>query len=579
MINVSNEFKEVMQQRRDFHEAATVTLLSGTVLNLTEDDFTVKNNGYTEGASDNCLPLGVAIGRTASLEIWNGDGAYSDYDFFGATIILNLTFQLSETVETVKVGTFVVAENPQTRGDTIIITAHDAIVRADKPYTSTLSYPATITNIWQDACTNCGLAYETQTITNGTFKVREHPGDGITYREVMGYCAMLAGGNAIVNRNGKAQIKKYASNLHATTNANRHELTDWINPPEVDVTEIYITGIKTTAHVDGGDDQEILSGQEGYVLMLENPFFSGKEQEAVDLIANVMVGKHFSKFKGDHTAYPLAEFMDQAKITHRGKVYYSFLTDIDFQWFGRTTFANSAAPAVRAAGTYKSPENSAVVMARDLVYQERTARESAMAALNDMVQNGAGLYSTDIEQGDGSTIRYLHDKPSLEESLNVIKVTSEAIGFSTDGGATYPFGIEISGDVIANLLSVVGVNADWINAGSISVGRVSGLDDLLDPMREEYGDFINTVLQYMDFDATNGLTIAAIGSAICSRLTNSGWQLLAAGRVVQQVDAEDGAQFSSLTLAAINSGDVPVLNLGNLQICVETDGSITGRKR
>src|SRR5699024_9547268 len=73
------------------------------------------------------------------------------------------------------------------------------------------------------------------------------------------------------------------------------------------------------------------------------------------------------------------------------------------------------------------------------------------------------------KQDGGSVITYLHDSRVLSESQNIIKITSEAIGISNDGGKTYPYGIFLTGDLIARLLYAVGINADYINSGAITV--------------------------------------------------------------------------------------------------------------
>ena len=43
MINVSNEFKKLMEERQDFKCNAEVILANGTVLTLGEDDFSIDN--------------------------------------------------------------------------------------------------------------------------------------------------------------------------------------------------------------------------------------------------------------------------------------------------------------------------------------------------------------------------------------------------------------------------------------------------------------------------------------------------------------------------------------------------------
>ena len=77
-------------------------------------------------------------------------------------------------------------------------------------------------------------------------------------------------------------------------------------------------------------------------------------------------------------------------------------------------------------------------------------------------------------QDDGSNIYYAHNKPTLEESDIVWKFTAEAIGISMDGGKTYPYGLNINGELIARLLYAEGINASYINAGALVVRDTNG---------------------------------------------------------------------------------------------------------
>lgn len=508
MINVSADFKKKIQSQTDFREEAVITLLDGTVLSFDWNDFSLENNSYSDGAGANSLPLGCVVGRTANIELWNGDGHLNSYDFFGASVLLKLSFRVNEdtikpftwfndlvtdkdVIETITLGVFTVIE-PETLGETVIISVSDDTYKTDKPYDSAILYPTTAGAVFRDACTRCGLTYDTVSFRNDDFVIESRP-ENVTYRQVIGYVAMLAAGNARINRSGKMEILTYNfGDLSSDQNDHRHELSNWCGAPKVDTSDIVITGVKTTATVETNGEsteRDILCGTEGYVIAVENPLIAGKEQSAVNMIGEVLVGATFRKFEGDHVAYPLAEFMDQVKIIdRRGRVYYSVITDISFVWFGKTSLSNSAAPAVRNNSTYQTAESKAVVAARKLVAKERTARESAVAQLQDRMDNSGGLYSTDEVQQDGSIIHYLHDKPTLAESTNVIKVVADAIGFSVDGGETFPFGVEVSGDVIARILSVIGINADWINVGHISTEVVDNLDVLISELNSAISD-------------------------------------------------------------------------------------------
>ena len=94
--------------------------------------------------------------------------------------------------------------------------------------------------------------------------------------------------------------------------------------------------------------------------------------------------------------------------------------------------------------------------------------------MQEALKNSNGMYSTQEVLLDGSTIYYLHDKPTMKESKNVIKLTAEVIGFSIDGGKTYPYGFTITGEMVARLLYTEGINADYINTGALTVKDKSG---------------------------------------------------------------------------------------------------------
>ena len=62
----------------------------------------------------------------------------------------------------------------------------------------------------------------------------------------------------------------------------------------------------------------------------------------------------------------------------------------------------------------------------------------------------------------------------MEESEVVIKITAQAFGVSTDGGETYPVGLTVDGEAIIKILQTIGVNADWINTGTLVIKDPDG---------------------------------------------------------------------------------------------------------
>lgn len=471
MIHVSSEFKEIMMQRQDFKENAEVTFSDGTVLHLEEKDFSITNNSVVDSADANAVPIGAAICRNIQMELLNEDDHLEKYDFYGARIRLYLTFELLNTIEKIEFGTFTVTA-PECYGTTVVVNASDDMYKANAAYSTDLSFPATAGAVLRDACSRCSILMATTSFLHDDFQIQTKPSGDYTFRQVIGYLAMIACGNARINRSGKLEILTY--DLDFTREC--HNLTEW-KSLTMDTSDITITGIQTTRKVkktEGEKETEVeetvRAGSEGYMLTVSNPLVSGNEETLVAWIHEKIAGVPFRRFAGDYITYPLAEFMDLAKITDwRGNTYNTFITDIDFVFFGITTLKNSAESGLRNASKYGSEDTQTNVHLQELIEQERTDRQEAIKNLGDSLNAGGGLYATYEKQPDGSTITYLHDKPTLKESKTVIKITAEAIGVSNDGGKNYLYGFVLDGDIIAKILYAHGIDADYIDTGAIIV--------------------------------------------------------------------------------------------------------------
>lgn len=476
MIHVSSEFREQMEMRTDFKEQAEVTFLDGTKLSLTENDFTVSNNSITDGAGSNGLPLGAAIQRQIQIELMNDDDHLEKYDFVGAQIRLYMTFwlpktkELKERIEKIECGYFTVTK-PETYGQTVIVAAVDDMYRADKAFYSDLIFPVSASELFIEMCEHCGIQPGNTLFRNNDFTIKEKPsGSDLTFRAVFGYLAMLAAGNARISRQGMLEILSYDFSVFDQEGVHIQELRNF-NSLKIGTEDVVITGIRMKVKgKTAEEDQTFLCGKEGYLIEVENPLVAGQEQQLVDSIGQRLIGVHLRDFSGDHIAYPLAEFMDPVYVEDRkGRKYPSVLTDIDFTFFGITTLKNSAVSAIRNSSKFSSEASKTYEEARNLITNERKARDTAIENLARKLESSSGLYCTKDEQPDGSTIYYMHDKAKLSESMIIWKMTAEAIGISTDGGKTYPTGIDATGMAILNKIYVIGLNATYIKTGKLLV--------------------------------------------------------------------------------------------------------------
>lgn len=108
-------------------------------------------------------------------------------------------------IEYVQIGIFTVAKE-ESNGEYTKYTAYDKMYKAEKGYFSALTYPSTDKAILEEICTKLGIQLATS-ITN-THTITDKP-QGYTMREMIGYMAMLQGGNAAINSDGNLEIKWY----------------------------------------------------------------------------------------------------------------------------------------------------------------------------------------------------------------------------------------------------------------------------------------------------------------------------------------------------------------------------------
>lgn len=352
MIAVSDAFKEAMKSRRDFRCRAHVIFANGQEIDIPESLFSLSGNTIRSGNGTDGLPLGEVVGRSISLELMNQGQHFTLYQWVGAKINLILVFNVGDADETVDMGVFTVTE-PETQGYVLAVTAHDDTYKTDKAYDSPITYPNTLSNIFSDACFRCGIPYESATFLNSDFEVLARPSN-VTYRQVLGMVAMLAGGNVIINRDGNAEIKTWNFSP-----SGEETLGDWysFNAEAVNHT---ITGISATVseYVNGRvTASTLLEGEDGYVISLENQMMIGKESEALQRIREVFVGKSIRIFDGEHAPNPLVEFMDNVIVGSKTVLTNSVVTDIEFNFLGTSVFSNSASTEARVNSTYKVKEN------------------------------------------------------------------------------------------------------------------------------------------------------------------------------------------------------------------------------
>lgn len=514
MINASKAFKNALAEGKILYEIVDITFADGRKKTL-DSEILVGGGTFTDCAESSNFPIGATICKSMTLSLDNTEDQWKDYYFYKAKLTAYLKMQVTDSVvETIKKGTYTIT-TPEQYGEVLEFTALDDMYKANASYTSNLVLPQSAFTLLRDACATIGISMGFSSMEHGDVVINSIP-DGITFRQLIGWVAMLDSTNARVDVNGNLQLIKWdfdsvSVDYGATVGANGYlvfgggssadsdgfispnagnwyldsdgyltlkegvgnptRLRDYLSSPTLSSDDIVITGIKVK-----NMESDAMYGKDGYVLELENNLLSNADLETVaGWIGDNLIGKSFRSMEGSLINNPLTEFGDMAFTYDRKEnKYITPITDVSSRLNGTTDVKTKAENPIRGSSKFLSSADKTLIAAKKIIENEKTAREQAVKKLENALANSEGLFETLEVLEDKSVITYLHDKPLLEESKVVIKLTSNAIGVSNDGGETYPYGFVVDGTLITRLLYAEGINADYIDSGALTVRDSDG---------------------------------------------------------------------------------------------------------
>lgn len=503
MRNLSTEFKERQNSgNRNYLKYADFTFTDGSTLSITDKDLWSNGFKFEDAVSQNgSFDIGAAIINKLTLQINNFSGKYTDYIWDGARVVCHIGLELSTGIERIRICTMTVTDAPYQNTAIISLTCEDSMRLFDRDYSeSKLTYPATRLQIIQDACEVCGVTLQSTRFDNDDFVIQNRPDDSsITFRQVIAWVAQMGcqwakcdeygrlcfgwyerevpdnfydlvetpwkdvEGNDILDTTGEQIITIMQTGITAIqTNG----FTPWLY-------DLEITGVKVTEYVENSSQNEAKtyqSGKSGYVIEIsDNKLIQEGTGEAIcKIISDRCVGMKFRPFSTGALTNIAWEAGDTIAISDRnGKQYKSFLTSVTLNPGAFEQLECSAKSVSRNKQKQYTLSQQVQAESKKNLKDERTAREKAIEELYQRLSESSGTYTTVETQPDGSNIYYLHNKPQLSDSDIIWKMTAEAWAVSTDGGQHWNGGMTVDGDVIARILTATGVNADWINTGTI----------------------------------------------------------------------------------------------------------------
>lgn len=458
--------------------------------------------------------IGAAVIKKYTATLNNMEEKFSNFDFEGLDILARVGLLLEDgTVEIIPKGKYRCV-NAKLNESTIDLEAYDSMLFFDRPYSeSTLQYPATITQIINDACVYCQMAVDEKTIPWGGHIIKKRPDDkDLTFRDMIGYCAQIMccyakidhldklsfgwydfetlekmqngydGGNLADYATGDkldgGNFKDYSEGDFYDSGSFRdtyeyHHFYS-LGSQSINTDDIIVTGIKVTSEkTDDSEEESYMYGGDGYVLSIEkNPLIqTGDVQIVASYIGKKMAGKRFRQLSISCQSDPCIEAGDCACVTDRKqRTFFSVISN--------TTFSVGSMQKIECTAETPTENNYTKYSAttRLLDAADRNTKRNlsnydiAVKRLTDLMTQSFGLYKTEEVQEDGSIIFYMHNKPEISNSSTIWKMTADAFAVSTDGGKTWNAGMDSQGNAVVTILNAIGVNADWINTGDLIVG-------------------------------------------------------------------------------------------------------------
>lgn len=531
MRNVSSAWRRALfNDQRDYLRRVKITLKSGTVLNLTNEN--IWQSGFTvEDAvsSDNEFQLGGAIINKFSLAINNIYEDFSAYDFTNARVYVRVGLVTDEGTEYVEMGLYTV-NSATYNGSIINLECLDDMAKFDQPYNegtnkSTLTYPQTLEQIVLEACQKCGVTLGTLNFPHKSHEVATKPTDkNVTFREVLAWCAQIAGcyarmyvesevakleiswydqtalSNALDNLDGgifDSHTPYYSTGdtanggtfnpwntgyVYDARDLNEDNGVHYINSlytKDISVDDVVITGVKILVKTDDNDDpvHTELEGTSGYVVSIEeNPLISTTTVDTIIAwLGQQLIGLRFRKASITHGSDPSIEAGDVALVFDgKGNSYPIVISRTVFN-AGSAQQSVSAAqtPARNSAERFSAATRNYVAM-RKVAKQERNVIEESIR--QQLTANGGLHYTEEPEDPtdpqNTRKIYYLHNQTLLSESNIRIRFSQGGIAVTSNGTNPNPtwYGLTVSGEMLTNLLRSTGISFDWATGGTLTLG-------------------------------------------------------------------------------------------------------------
>lgn len=451
---------------------ATIYFADGDVIEVTSKD--LMSNGYSYSGqvlSGQQFVPGAVCSASVTLALLNLDHRYDGIDFQGAEFVpyIGQTLPENGAIEWLQCSKRIIIDPTDSNGEVVTLVGYDNLILTATDYVDALEFPATLGEIAEYCCTQCGLVLATPDFNFSGFEVARKPNLGdITYQQMLSYVAQLACCYIVANRQGELEFKWFAE-------TSSHEVSTAFSS-SAHFNDVTITGSKVKALGTESDYGETwLIGSDGYVIEVgDNPLVTeGAAQTVAENLASRLNGLKLRPVALQvmpDLRYELGDMITISKDLIRNGPCVSFITNLSYTINDTMTIKCTAETAARAnLKTYS--QNTATEIRNkiklDATAQKATNLEINTEKMNQLAANTLGFYYSQDILDDGSIIAYWHDKPNKSESSVIYKQGIDGFFLSKDGGDSWTNGFDANGNAVVNILSAIGINAQWLNIDDV----------------------------------------------------------------------------------------------------------------
>ncbi len=477
-------------------------------------------SGYSENMFINAFSIGTAVKPTMWVRIFNKDGKFRNELL--STAEYKPTFSLLDdednTTDIVPIGVFY--------AEKLIVQDTDVRIElCDKmAFTERLFTPQGVPRSLYDIATEIALDVFAAVVTTPgdlsvlSLVVNDDIFSGYSKKQVLECIAQVCGSFVRFNREGNLEFKWFnetSVELNGDTAKVPLELNG--NTFYLDDNSLQITGVKIVF-----EDTELCSvGTDDYLLTIsENPITETHSAEIAEFILNRLsttkyIPCRYDRIGGDPslqvgdilTVIDNKEKFDPDKYDSYDK-YPLYITSLNWHYncggFSDTYIASGNTGDMNTDKGMNQAKKAAqlakkIKEAKKDVLDELDSREKFLLAFNQTIAGSMGYYMTEVPEETGGVVRYMHDKPNLEESMVIYTQTVEGFAWTTDGWNNgeplWKYGFDKNGNAILNTIYAYTITADVIVSGLLKSKNGKTYFDLDNARVITEGEFGSTIIE------------------------------------------------------------------------------------